>query len=545
MDANNEFDKLIKEKLAKGTPQVPSQLKAAVEARLVKEGLIRKGSGSNGRWLLGSLSVIAILAILAGGYYYMNNNSETSSSKTYNSETIQSNENILTENQIVNNEEEKIALGKNTDQMKVDDNSNEKNVNGKNVNEILPVTEEKIAERISNVSNINSEIKVKEEHTTNTAVAKSKNNSNLKGVESKPKVAKPNSQKQPEDKQDLLVVNNKEDKSITDRSNDSDLRNDIELKKDVEEKPQDETDNRYSEQTSLTKSNANSDSISKSEKTILNSNLNEQTPVASDKTGSDFIANSGSEIQQNAIISPAVENAKVDSAITDSSAKTNVVIAPVDSSMKDSTISSRFSIEAFAGIQFTMKQGLDYTNSKGESLNSAKNSEVIIGLKLNYFINKFTLGAGVNYSKHTSQIPSVYNTFYMDTSSALFPISIAGTVSTDYSIIDVPILVGYNFKMNKFAVHVESGISFSFISDAKSVFALEDTNIVINNLSILTPEKSYMNYVGQVSFLYSVSRKLQFMIQPSFNYGLSGIFKELPEEKINVFSLKAGLRLNF
>lgn len=144
MDANNEFDKLIKEKLAKGTPQVPSQLKAAVEARLVKEGLIRKGSGSNGRWLLGSLSVIAILAILAGGYYYMNNNSETSSSKTYNSETIRSNENILTENQIVNNEEEKIALGKNTDQMKVDDNSNEKNVNGKNVNEILPVTEEKL-----------------------------------------------------------------------------------------------------------------------------------------------------------------------------------------------------------------------------------------------------------------------------------------------------------------------------------------------------------------------------------------------------------------
>ena len=43
MDANNEFDKLIKDKLAKGTQQVPSELKAAIESRLVKEGLIKKG----------------------------------------------------------------------------------------------------------------------------------------------------------------------------------------------------------------------------------------------------------------------------------------------------------------------------------------------------------------------------------------------------------------------------------------------------------------------------------------------------------------------
>ena len=99
--------------------------------------------------------------------------------------------------------------------------------------------------------------------------------------------------------------------------------------------------------------------------------------------------------------------------------------------------------------------------------------------------------------------------------------------------------------MNKFAIHVESGISFSLISSATSVLSIDNSNYVINNFNSISTEKSYTNYVGQVSFLYSLSRKFQLMVQPSFNYGLTGVFKQLPDEKINVFSLKAGLRFKF
>ena len=223
---------------------------------------------------------------------------------------------------------------------------------------------------------------------------------------------------------------------------------------------------------------------------------------------------------------------------------TNRIDEANDSLKTDSTFSSRFAVEIFAGLQFTMKQGLATSGSSGGT-SGTKNSELIAGLKLNYFINNFTLGAGVNISKHSSQVPTVYTTYYQDTSSILIPVSLAATFKTDYSIIDIPILIGYNFQMNKFAIHVESGISFSLISSATSVLSIDNSNYVINNFNSISTEKSYTNYVGQVSFLYSLSRKFQLMVQPSFNYGLTGVFKQLPDEKINVFSLKAGLRFKF
>ncbi|MBK8364737.1 MAG: hypothetical protein IPL24_14065 [Bacteroidetes bacterium] len=124
MDANNEFDKLIKDKLAKGTQQVPSELKAAIESRLVKEGLIKKGSGNNRKWLFFSLSVIAILAILAGGYNYVNKTSIVESGPS----KIESNEVSMlagssknTESKITDNSEVELSKENETNLSKIDD----------------------------------------------------------------------------------------------------------------------------------------------------------------------------------------------------------------------------------------------------------------------------------------------------------------------------------------------------------------------------------------------------------------------------------------
>lgn len=67
MDANNEFDKLIKDKLAKGTQQVPSELKAAIESRLVKEGLIKKDQVITGNGFSFPFLLLQYLLFLQAG----------------------------------------------------------------------------------------------------------------------------------------------------------------------------------------------------------------------------------------------------------------------------------------------------------------------------------------------------------------------------------------------------------------------------------------------------------------------------------------------
>ena len=532
MDANNEFDKLIKDKLAKGTQQVPSELKAAIESRLVKEGLIKKGSGNNRKWLFFSLSVIAILAILAGGYNYVNKTSIVESGPS----KIESNEVSMlagssknTESKITDNSEVELSKENETNLSKIDDDK---------------------------------EIKSSSIPESETGVEKS---------ELKPKATEVLSIKNDVKKSSSDLADSKPDemKSALQKSNNSGARNLVKSK----EKSDKKLSGKNSQQTSVLETNnetkASDESLIASRNNISGESKNsDKNRSQVSESVSDDNVEKGKEESQNILpvsevnssvgketVAPLAqtnenvantEKVKSDSLFSDSlNTESKISAVPANDSLKtDSTFSSRFAVEIFAGLQFTMKQGLATSGSSGGT-SGTKNSELIAGLKLNDFINNFTLGAGVNISKHSSQVPTVYTTYYQDTSSILIPVSLAATFKTDYSIIDIPILIGYNFQMNKFAIHVESGISFSLISSATSVLSIDNSNYVINNFNSISTEKSYTNYVGQVSFLYSLSRKFQLMVQPSFNYGLTGVFKQLPDEKINVFSLKAGLRFKF
>lgn len=566
MDANNEFDKLVKDKLAKGNQKVPAELKGLIESRLVREGLIKKSSG-NGKWMAVSFSVIAILAILAGGYYYVNYRTKESSSNSGISEKGAPSELSEKGNITEKIKKEEIAE-KNNNTSGIPARST--NGSDKILDETVDLSVEKsivenpVAKKKNSDENdlpvSGNNLSVKKKVLVNTSDRKSiqEKTGSRNSADLKKSIEMPVKEMMKTDTKHLLQdksATKEQDLASGESTSESLAVNDAGTAKRISSET---TDNTTSD-ANLNKiainnaeSNVNQKSLKGSDNTILPLDSANKTIGPGEMNNSEAgidsaeIFEAGSTPPSDEKTAPALAETKSDSALTDSLKPENKVMAnPADSTKKDSTFLSRYSLEVFAGPQFTMKQGASYTNSKGEELNSARNSEVIIGLKLNYYISKFTIGAGLNYSKHSSEIPSFYNTFYLDTSAVLIPISFAGTITTDYSIVDIPVLIGYNFKGNKFAVHVESGISFSFISDAKSVFALDDTNIVINNFSMLRAEKSYMNYVGQVSFLYSLSKKLQVMIQPSFNYGLSGLFKEIPEEKINVFSLKAGLRLNF
>lgn len=118
-------------------------------------------------------------------------------------------------------------------------------------------------------------------------------------------------------------------------------------------------------------------------------------------------------------------------------------------------------------------------------------------------------------------------------------------MKTEFNVTEIPVLIGYYFEMKKFAIHLESGVSISMISNAKSILLLDDSSQTFNNFSGVSPVKSYSGFVGQLSVLYSLSRRFQVFLQPSINVGLTQIFEGMPDRKINVVSGRTGLRMNF
>ena len=166
-------------------------------------------------------------------------------------------------------------------------------------------------------------------------------------------------------------------------------------------------------------------------------------------------------------------------------------------------------------------------------------------MKLSLFYKKhFTFGAGINYSVHHSDILYNYTTYNYD-STGVIPVSNPAHIITDFNVTEIPLLLGYYVELNKFAFHFESGVSFSMISNAQSTLMFETSLPAVDNFSGIKTVKSYSSYVGQFSALYSIGKNFQVFLQPSINVGLSEIFVGMPEKKINMISLKTGLRLNF
>ena len=128
-------------------------------------------------------------------------------------------------------------------------------------------------------------------------------------------------------------------------------------------------------------------------------------------------------------------------------------------------------------------QNIESANGAQSSSQSTSNSERIAGLKFNTFYKKhFTLGVGINYSIHHSEIYKAYESFLLD-SNGVSIISNPTHVKTDFNVTDVPILVGYYFEANKFAFHFESGLSIALVSNTHSILEFDNSNETIDNFS--------------------------------------------------------------
>ena len=84
MNANNEFDRLVKDKLAQGQPSVPKDAKEDIERMLVKQGLIKKDDHRR-KYFFVVFSVIGFLAILTATLFKFDGSKKDSLAHKFNS----------------------------------------------------------------------------------------------------------------------------------------------------------------------------------------------------------------------------------------------------------------------------------------------------------------------------------------------------------------------------------------------------------------------------------------------------------------------------
>lgn len=503
MNANNEFDKLVKDKLANGQPSVPKDAKAEIERMLVKQGLIKKDDHGR-KYFYVTFSVIAFLAILTASVF-----------KIYNSES---------------------------DLPTIRNKSFEKSVTASNSES--KIIEQDIAKQNSEIGNIDESEKNRNTSGSLTAI-----NTNEEGIAMKKTVKETGSEKR-DRKADLFSKKSRTKESERKASSGAVLNNN---------RPNEPID--ANAETAAGIAIANSPSNDK----VISSGFSESKPESlALSSENDFSSNVSSNtiienktvsinrIEKNGTEAP-VEGSTSQLSDTTIKQKENIgaksdsvqKVIQADSTKADSVSRLKYSIEAFGGIQQTYMQNMDGSGGSQSSTQSQSNSEWIAGVKFSMFFKKhFTVGVGINYSMHHSEIAQNYNSFMYD-SSGVVPVSFPAHVKTDFNVTEIPILIGYYFEMKKFAIHLESGVSVSLISNANSVLKLDDSSQSIDNFSGVSPVKSYSSFVGQFSLLYSISRRFQVFLQPSINVGLSEIFEGMPDRKINVVSGRTGLRMNF
>jgi len=476
MNANNEFDRLVKDKLAQGQPSVPKDAKEDIERMLVKQGLIKKDDHRR-KYFFVVFSVIGFLAILTAIMFKFDGSKKDSLAHKFNSS-----ENGATPTTKIS-KIEKSFVASNAKNKKDESTDIDKPELKSIINSVEKTEAKTIARQIPEV-NPKKEVK----QATPSSEASDKYNSDepisLKGTVAGVAIGKTVN----------LADNNTEDMKKSPNKNLSESEN---------------TD--FGEETQSDSNTINANNNLEFEETV-------QAILISDSTTK----------QINVVNSDSVPK-----------------VVAADSSKKDTLSNLNFSLEAFGGIQQTYMQNTGSAGGSQSSTQSGSNSEWVAGLKFTFLYKEhFTIGTGVNYSIHHSEISHDFNTYIYDTSGVI-SVSFPAHVKTDFNVTEIPVLIGYYFEMKKFAIHLESGVSISMISNANSILVLDDSSQSIDNFSGVSPVKSYSGFVGQLSVLYSISRRFQVFLQPSINIGLTQIFEGMPDRKINVVSGRTGLRMNF
>ncbi len=204
----------------------------------------------------------------------------------------------------------------------------------------------------------------------------------------------------------------------------------------------------------------------------------------------------------------------------------------------DSTVRKKFSIGFSTSYGFGYRKLSQNKNSKDINLpivikanneNEVKGVYQSIGINFNYYFkNRISLGFDVNYNTFN------YNTKMSYFSSPIYDPTLPEKAQTYYSYgtIELPLYIGYSYKIKKFDIFANLGIGTHYLYQASSTLKSWYADGTITSKTI---DKGYLTYFNnnrnefflsvnsKIGVAYNPIKLLSIRLSPELKYGITPI----------------------
>jgi len=226
--------------------------------------------------------------------------------------------------------------------------------------------------------------------------------------------------------------------------------------------------------------------------------------------------------------------------------------------------SKKSSLEIYAGTDFVLRKFSDTPNS--QYLLKRKETQTVksafqFGLRYNKPIGAgFSINAGLQYNQINEQFRhtqgNIINYTYVvdasgDTVQTIQTISTRyKQITNRYRMIEVPLMLGYEKKYDRFSFRVNAGVMFNLSSWYKG--EVLDHQLAPVSISSSEPSNQYhfnhslgLSYVGALGIYYAIRGNQQFFIEPHYQYRTKNTSREQLslKQKDNLWGIRAGIKI--
>lgn len=202
-------------------------------------------------------------------------------------------------------------------------------------------------------------------------------------------------------------------------------------------------------------------------------------------------------------------------------------------------------------------------------------NNTVFGMKFNYHLKNWVLSTGLNYTTIGEKINYNINEMVIDPDGGTYLIDTLWTtiytpesgwinmivgydktyeeayknVNYDicninrYSYFEIPLLIGYNFKIRNFGIRPSIGVSIGLLYSASGKLPTIDPNgfsSINENSLYLRPVVS--NLIFDINFEYHMNENYGLFIKPFYNMGLNSVYQNYPlSGKYHNAGIKIGL----
>jgi hypothetical protein len=222
-------------------------------------------------------------------------------------------------------------------------------------------------------------------------------------------------------------------------------------------------------------------------------------------------------------------------------------------------------LDIYSSVDFINRQFSDSANSIYlKNRNEVTTSQLSFSAGLRYvkeFGSHFNFSAGLNYSQINEQFKfskgNIIQIIYVTNASG-DTVDIYQTESTRYKTtynkyrtIDLPISIGYGWKINKWDFIANAGVVMNIISFYKGDILNSDLQPIAMNASALS--KAYqlktnigLGFIGSMSIVHPINNKFSLFTEPYFRYNFSLMNKETThfKQRFTTTGLRLGVRMN-